>query len=316
MPAIKLADEPDFSLALLKVSPSACRVFVNGQELRTEALTMSALVVLAKAAGATVTRDDLIAACWQGRVVSDDAVARTIAKVRALGRATGPAAFTVETLPKIGYRLLVADIPVATAAPSRGDAPPPRLPIKRFWIGAIGAMAAAAIGLLFVNGHPSRAHAYQQGAPQTATGPARQAGEVMDALMNLDVERMQIYLREGWQANWKIDAEGNTALHDLMMVCERYPTHNKGELVRIAQILVDAGADPTLKNYWGDTPLIIARARRYCGPNHPVVAYLRTVIESGPRQGDAFIQSASSTYGPDAADRRLAVLRRPRNERR
>jgi ankyrin repeat protein len=45
--------------------------------------------------------------------------------------------------------------------------------------------------------------------------------------------------------------------------------------LRAAQILVRSGADVSAKNGWGDTPLIIASTPRYCGPDHPVVAYLR-----------------------------------------
>jgi hypothetical protein len=42
-------------------------------------------------------------------------------------------------------------------------------------------------------------------------------------------------------------------------------------------MLVVAGADAESKNKWGDTPLEIARSKRYCGPYHPVVDYLRSM---------------------------------------
>ena len=104
----RLAGQPDFALGPMTVSPSTGRVSVDDQEIRVEALTLAVLVALAQAEGATVTRDELVALCWQGRIVSDDAIARAIAKVRRLERVTEPAPFTLETVPKIGYRLLGA----------------------------------------------------------------------------------------------------------------------------------------------------------------------------------------------------------------
>ncbi len=92
----ELAVQPDFRLGPLDVRPSSCRVFNGDTEIRVEALTMSALVVLARAASATVTREELINACWQGRFVSDDAIARTISKVRMLARGIAPLPFILE----------------------------------------------------------------------------------------------------------------------------------------------------------------------------------------------------------------------------
>jgi DNA-binding winged helix-turn-helix (wHTH) protein/TolB-like protein/tetratricopeptide (TPR) repeat protein len=116
---IDLASTPDFEVGGLLVSPSACRVTSNGVENRIEPKVMEVLIVLVRATGRTVTRDELIEACWDGRAVSDDAVSRVIAKVRQLGRGVEPPHFTLETLPKVGFRMEVA----AAAAPavSRAD---------------------------------------------------------------------------------------------------------------------------------------------------------------------------------------------------
>ena len=42
-------------------------------------------IEVARAEGRTVSRDQLIDTCWDGRIVSDDAIARIIAKVRGTG---------------------------------------------------------------------------------------------------------------------------------------------------------------------------------------------------------------------------------------
>ena len=62
-----------------------------------------------------------------------------------------------------------------------------------------------------------------------------------------------------------------------MMACERNRHHDQAGVLRIAQLLVAEGEDPNAPNKWGDTPLIIASSPRYCGPNHPVVAYLQSL---------------------------------------
>ena len=51
--------------------------------------------------------DELIALCWAGRIVGEDAIQMATAKVRRVGEATG--AFAIETAPKVGYRLVPAD---------------------------------------------------------------------------------------------------------------------------------------------------------------------------------------------------------------
>lgn len=93
------------------VSPSTSRVRVGeGQHERLEPRMMQVVVALARADGGTVSRDELVEACWEGRIVSDDAIARIIAKVRNLARLTDPPAFAIETIPKVGFRLLPGEI--------------------------------------------------------------------------------------------------------------------------------------------------------------------------------------------------------------
>lgn len=280
-----LAREPDFVLGRLKVSPSTCRVTSDSDEIRVEAQTMSVLIALSRAQGATVSKADLIEACWQGRVVSDDAVTRTIAKVRALARATTPDAFVLETLPKVGYRLS-ALTDTATQLPASVEAaahPAPEAAnpwISRQWraVTLIGTgIAGIVLAVLLASG--ARA-LFPGGSSQsemiaTAYGVPIRSVDVTDALLNVDEQRLKLYIQHGWNVNWHLDSESNGALHTLMMACERNPTHDKAAVLRSAQILVRAGADVNAKNGWGDTPVTIAKANRYCGPGHPVTMYLR-----------------------------------------
>src|SRR4051812_3673928 len=81
---IVLAREPPFRLGSAEVRPDAREVAgPRGREL-LEPRVMQVLVVLAKAQGGVVTRDQLIALCWDGRSVSEDAISRVIARIRRL----------------------------------------------------------------------------------------------------------------------------------------------------------------------------------------------------------------------------------------
>lgn len=106
---VDLATEPDFQVGRLWVRPSAARVEADGRIERLAPRVMQVLVVLARRRGETVTRDQLVAACWGGRIVSDDAVNRTIAQVRALARGFAPPPFGLETVSKVGFRLTVEE---------------------------------------------------------------------------------------------------------------------------------------------------------------------------------------------------------------
>src|SRR5436190_24258553 len=91
---IDLAGADDFSLGTIQVRPSLREVVgASGREV-LEPKVMQVLIVLARAGGATVTRDDLIAACWDGRIVGEDAITRVISKLRRLSETAG--GFSVE----------------------------------------------------------------------------------------------------------------------------------------------------------------------------------------------------------------------------
>jgi DNA-binding winged helix-turn-helix (wHTH) protein len=99
---IDLAREPDFTIGSASVRPSACEVLVDGVARRVEPRAMQVLVALAAANGAVISRDELMARCWTGLSISEDAVTRAVGQVRRVA----PSVFSVETIPKVGYRLL------------------------------------------------------------------------------------------------------------------------------------------------------------------------------------------------------------------
>lgn len=126
---IELAHEPPFGLGAAWVRPALGEVEAAGQRIRLQPRVMQVLVCLAQAEGEAVSRDDLVERCWAGLAVGEDAINRCVQRLRRLERET-PGAFQIETLPRVGYRLLAAgraeptDIG-APAAPGAAEAVSP-----------------------------------------------------------------------------------------------------------------------------------------------------------------------------------------------
>jgi TolB-like protein len=88
---VDLAREPAFRLARV------------GLRQVLEPRVMQVLVALARRRGEVVSRDELIDACWRGRIVGDDAVSRCVAALRRLAASWGGP--VIETVARVGYRL-------------------------------------------------------------------------------------------------------------------------------------------------------------------------------------------------------------------
>lgn len=123
--AIDLARERPFALAHLTVTPAALQVDAPGWSQRLEPRAMQMLVALAQAAPAVVGRDALNARVWGGRVVGNDAINRAVQTLRRVAAdAPAPLPFTIGTVPRVGYRLTVADAaesPIADPLPTAPD---------------------------------------------------------------------------------------------------------------------------------------------------------------------------------------------------
>jgi Tol biopolymer transport system component/DNA-binding winged helix-turn-helix (wHTH) protein len=125
--AIDLARVGDFALGASRVSPSTREVLRAGERELLEPRVMQVLVALVQAGGRVVSRDELIARCWEGRIVGEDAINRAIGRLRRLSEADQGASFGIETIPRVGYRLLAAASgqTSATVMPvPQGDVPP------------------------------------------------------------------------------------------------------------------------------------------------------------------------------------------------
>jgi len=115
---IELAEAAPFALGPIKVTPSILEIASTDKRETLEPRIMQVFVALARRRGEVVSRDELIRDCWDGRAVGDDAINRCIARLRRLSEAEG--GFTIETIPRVGYRLNETEPQTQTAT-----TPPP-----------------------------------------------------------------------------------------------------------------------------------------------------------------------------------------------
>jgi DNA-binding winged helix-turn-helix (wHTH) protein len=115
-----LAHEADFDLGAWHVSPSIREVACGARRELLEPRVMQVLVALKT--GHVLSRDDLIARCWDGRIVGNDAIDRVIGKLRRLSERDGGKSVVIETIPRVGYRLRAA----APIRAPRSQSPRPR----------------------------------------------------------------------------------------------------------------------------------------------------------------------------------------------
>lgn len=137
---VALAHVPAFRLGLIQVCPSTRQIIRNGNSEILEPRVMQVLVALAQAEGAVVTSDELIRRCWDGRIVGENAIHRVISRVRHVAATIGEGSFRVETIARVGYRLIVDGSTPERSGPDLSRKP---MPSRRALIG--GAAAALII---------------------------------------------------------------------------------------------------------------------------------------------------------------------------
>jgi len=87
-----------------------------GGHERLQPQMLKVLITLVSARGEVVTRDELVQLCWDGRIVGDDVINRSISLLRHFAERAG--GFEIETVPRVGYRL-IEGAPEAAARPRR-----------------------------------------------------------------------------------------------------------------------------------------------------------------------------------------------------
>lgn len=102
--AMELKDT--FYVGNLTVEPRRNRIVVDGDERRVEPLVMRILVRLAQDAGSVVTRDELIESVWSDGFAGDASLSRAVWGLRKALDDDADAPRFIETIPRVGYRLI------------------------------------------------------------------------------------------------------------------------------------------------------------------------------------------------------------------
>ena len=130
-------------LGQMRVRPTERSVELNGERREVQPRVMQVLVALARARPGVVSRDRLVELCWDGRIVGDDALNRCILALRHLAQDFSPPPFSIETVPRIGHRLIENG---GTSAVARTEPAVPRSPKWRL-AAALLAFLLVAVGL-------------------------------------------------------------------------------------------------------------------------------------------------------------------------
>jgi DNA-binding winged helix-turn-helix (wHTH) protein len=123
--AMDLARREDFTFGGVTIRPSIRMLEGEAGCVTLEPRVLQVFLTLHEANPGVVTREELLQLCWGGVIVGDDAINRTIAEIRRAIREIG-ADFVVETVPRVGYRLLLTGAAQAEIDPD-GRAAPLRL---------------------------------------------------------------------------------------------------------------------------------------------------------------------------------------------
>ena len=119
---ITLAHEAPLRIGALGIEPARRRIaHDDGRDEIVEPRVMQVLVALARESGRVVSRDELMMSCWHGVVVGEDSIDRVMGRIRRLARGIGAGEITLETITKVGYRLVSQHRSIAAARDAPGD---------------------------------------------------------------------------------------------------------------------------------------------------------------------------------------------------
>ena len=152
---IDLAHEKPFRLGAVTVNPPVRELGRDdGARENLEPRVMQVLVALAQAKGELLSRDDLTERCWGGVVVGDDSINRVISRLRRSAEEIGKGSFRIDTVTKVGYRLVAHGVDKAAGSPAASpwtalpEAPAPPTTDRRVILaaGGLGVFALGATG--------------------------------------------------------------------------------------------------------------------------------------------------------------------------
>jgi transcriptional activator of cad operon len=167
-----------------RVDAASWQISRQDQSVRLEARTMGLLLCLAERAGTVVSIDELLDQVWTGVVVTPDSVYQAVASLRRLLGDDARQPAYIETVPRLGYRLVAPVSPWVEppAVPAAALSLPATLPVDELpgqvattgrRIGVLLAAAAAlclALVVVFVSRgeFADRLGGYARGVPRNS----------------------------------------------------------------------------------------------------------------------------------------------------
>jgi DNA-binding winged helix-turn-helix (wHTH) protein/Tol biopolymer transport system component len=142
---------PDFRLGDWLVRPSLATIERGAEAVHVTPRSMAVLIYLADARGEVVSRNEILDAVWPGMSVTPDALSQCVVELRKAFRDDPKHPAVIQTIPKLGLRLLIA-VTSAAAVVEVEPQPEHRPPAQRrprFFSSRAALMtglAAAAIG--------------------------------------------------------------------------------------------------------------------------------------------------------------------------
>jgi TolB-like protein len=111
----------DFRLGEWIIRPQRDCIECGAGVIHVKPKAMAVLEHLARAAGDVVSREELFVSIWQDGVVTDDVLTQCIVELRKAFGDSARRPQVIETIPRIGFRLVPAVIPLCTDSGAPGD---------------------------------------------------------------------------------------------------------------------------------------------------------------------------------------------------
>lgn len=135
----------DFLVNDWHVSPKLNRVSHNGESVTIKHKSMAVFVFLADADGELVTRDEIMDAVWPGMEVTDDVLTQSIVELRKVFDDDPKQPRFIETIPRVGFRLVGNLAAIESPAETSIEAPRPVGISRRYLFAAFAILIAGAI---------------------------------------------------------------------------------------------------------------------------------------------------------------------------
>ncbi len=138
----------DFLVGGWRVSPKLTNISKGGQTVGVTHKSMAVLVCLADANGEVVSRNDIMDDVWPGMVVTDDVLTQSIVELRKAFDDDAKHPRVIETIQKVGFRLIVRVAPASEVSGAASSTEVPRA-ARQYLIAAL-ALLGVGIALWFL----------------------------------------------------------------------------------------------------------------------------------------------------------------------